>query len=267
MEDAELPVEYVNTIYGNFFSWQGDLITQQLKTYSAHTRNELAMIKTFISSGDNIIDVGAHIGTFSIPFSKFNEAKGTIYSFEANPNNYKLLGANIVENNVDSTVIPHLSIVSDEESTFKMMLPYGGNSGMYTFLPDENSQRPNKFCINLDVWHEENHKEVPIHFIKIDVEGAEVSVLRSGHRLIEKYLPILYVELNETALGRFGKGIDDVDQLLRSYGYHFFRNIGLRNSDNDLFEIQKLENLKEGGIFFDVLAIHSSSQKYPKQFS
>ena len=117
MGATELPVESVATIYGNYFSWKGDLITEQLKTYSAHTRNELAMIKSFICSGDNIIDVGAHIGTFSVPFSIFNEAKGLIFSFEANPNNYKLLQANIANNSVSSTIIPYHSIVSDEESS------------------------------------------------------------------------------------------------------------------------------------------------------
>ena len=69
-------IENVKTIYGTFNSWKGDLITEQLKQYSAHTRNELAMIKSLIEHGDNILDIGAHIGTFSIPFSQFNGKSG-----------------------------------------------------------------------------------------------------------------------------------------------------------------------------------------------
>ncbi|HIO97458.1 MAG TPA: hypothetical protein EYG71_05970, partial [Leucothrix sp.] len=59
--------EKCKTMYGVFESWKGDVITVQLKKYSAHTRNELAMLKSFIAKGDNIIDIGAHIGTYSIP--------------------------------------------------------------------------------------------------------------------------------------------------------------------------------------------------------
>lgn len=42
-----------------------DLITQQLIAFGAHTRNELAMLLTFIDPDDVVVDVGAHIGTFS----------------------------------------------------------------------------------------------------------------------------------------------------------------------------------------------------------
>ncbi|WP_413701739.1 hypothetical protein ACLKMH_09390 [Psychromonas sp. KJ10-10] len=62
-------MEIVHTMYGDFTCWKNDLITDQLKAYSAHTRNELAMLSTIIQEGDNILDIGAHIGTFSIPFS------------------------------------------------------------------------------------------------------------------------------------------------------------------------------------------------------
>jgi len=37
----------INTIYGNFYSWEFDLITTQLEKFSAHTRNELSMLRAF----------------------------------------------------------------------------------------------------------------------------------------------------------------------------------------------------------------------------
>jgi FkbM family methyltransferase len=262
-DDWTLRVEKINTMYGTYFSWKGDGISQQLKEYSAHTRNELAMIKTLIATGDNILDIGAHIGTFSIPFSLFNKGQGSIYAFEANPENFNLLRINIVENGASACIIPHLAIVSNTSSSYKMFLPEQGNSGMYSFLPDSNGTIQNSNSTNIDVWYETHHKGAKIHFVKIDVEGAEVSALESCQKLIGEQKPILYIEINEFALALFHKGIEDVERLLRPYGYHFYRNAGARNSDNDLFEIKKLESLKEGGTFFDLLAIHPSSPRYP----
>jgi len=263
-DDWTIRVEKVSTIYGNYFSWRGDTITEQLIQYSAHTRNELAMIKTLISPGDNIVDIGAHIGTFSIPFSLFNKAQGKVFAFEANPENYNLLRMNIVENDVSSSVIPHLSVVSNTDSKYRMFLPEGGNSGMYTFIPGEDNSTVRRCVTNIDTWHNQNYKDVKIHFIKIDVEGAEVSVLESCQNLIRKYRPILYIEINEFALSFFNRSFEDIERLLELYEYHFFKNIGDRNSNNDLFEMSKLINLKEGGPFFDVLAIHPSNPKYPE---
>jgi len=260
---ANLIVEKIPTIYGSFFSWKGDLITQQLRKYSSHTRNELGMIKDFVSSGDNIIDVGAHIGTFSIPFSRFNSAQGLVFAFEANPNNYKLLEANIAENGLGSVVVPHFSIVSAKNSSFRMHLPRADNSGTYYFLPEKNSVEKCSNCLNLDDWHKKHYNDIPINFIKIDVEGAEVSALLSCKDIIESYKPILYVEINKSKLGLFDKSIEDIDLILREHGYKYFRNIGERNSTNDEYKLAGLSDLKAGGVFYDVLAIHPGNSKYP----
>ena len=124
-------IKRVETIYGAFFSWEGDRITHQLEKYSAHTRNELAMLRAFVREGDAILDLGAHIGTFSIPFSIFNQKKGTIYSFEANPNNYALLEKNIQMNNLDEIIIPTHAVIAEQENVaFSENLPEGGATGM-----------------------------------------------------------------------------------------------------------------------------------------
>ena len=264
-DDWTIRVEKIETIYGRFFAWEGDTIGDQLKKYSAHTRNELAMIKSFISPGDNIIDIGAHIGTFSIPFFLFNKGQGKIFAFEANPENYNLLRINIVENNANACIIPHLSIVSSKILAYKMFLPELGNSGMYSFLPKKRGNRSDNNCISIDKWHSQNHRDIKIDFIKIDVEGAEVSVLESCQNLIKEQKPILYIEVNKEALALFNNSVEDVERLVRLNGYHYYRNTGARNSNNDTYKITRLSRLKDGGDFFDFLAIHPSSQKYPQQ--
>jgi FkbM family methyltransferase len=257
--------EIVETIYGTFTSWEGDLITNQLKQYSAHTRNELAMLKTLINEGDNIIDIGAHVGTFSIPFARFNNGKGKIYSFEADPENYELLKLNIITNSLDKVVFPSHAIVTDSKKSFIMLKPCDDNSGMNYFLPESglnntvNSHTP---VINIDEWFELNGRGAKIHLIKIDIEGAELAALRCCKKIINKNLPILYVEISKTALDRFHTTTLEIEEVLMSFGYKFFKNAGDRNSDNDIFKIVRLEKIDDGGDFYDLLAVHPSSDRY-----
>ncbi len=258
-------LEKTATIYGLFYSMKGDLITNQLKQYSAHTRNELAMLKSLITEGDNIIDIGAHIGTFSIPFARFNKEKGKIFSFEANLDNYNLLKLNIHDNFLDEVIMPIHAIVSDRKRAFTMFCPCNDNTGAYSFLPDihqSDIDMSDVNTINIDEWYELNEIEAKIDLIKIDIEGAELAALRSCKRIIERFKPLIYVEINKEALDRFNCTIDDIEETLVSFGYHFFRNTGPRNSNNDIFKIESLSRINDGGNFFDLLAVHTTNDRY-----
>ncbi len=259
--------EQIDTMYGTFISWKDDLISTQLKTYSAHTRNELAMIKSLVKEGDNIIDIGAHIGTFSIPFSQFANSKGKVFSFEGSPNNFELLQKNINNNQLQTIITPIQAIVSvNEDEQFDMRVPDDDNTGAFYFAPGSEGGDGSQSVININNWFKQPGTPDSIQFIKIDVEGAEVSVLQSCIALIEQFKPVLYIEISEDALQRFDASIKDIDEMLSANGYHYFHNIGPRNSKNDHFVMAKLSSIAEGGDFYDLLAIHPTDRRYPKSY-
>jgi hypothetical protein len=82
----------------------------------------------------------------------------------------------------------------------------------------------------------------------------ELAALRSAQDLLGQR-PLLYVEISSEHLARHGAKPADVEALLRGHGYHFFRNVGERNSSHDDFILHALDSLAEGGPFFDLLAI------------
>jgi hypothetical protein len=91
--------------------------------------------------------------------------------------------------------------------------------------------------------------------VKIDIEGLEAVALRDAQNLLLAR-PILYIEVAEHLLRRNSSSIEELDALLRRFGYRFFRNVGDRNGAHDDFVANELDRLSEGGGFFDVLAIH-----------
>jgi len=249
--------EMVETIYGQFYTWKNDLITDQLKKYSAHARNELAMIKSIISPDDTVLDIGAHIGTFSIPIAHIID-EGSVYSFEANSDNYTLLNRNIELNELSEKIITFNKVVSIEsDQRFSRVVPNDSNSGMSYFVKDGESEFSS---INIDEWFK-NSGLREINFLKIDVEGAELDVLRSSEEIIKRFKPILYIEVCNDQLGRFSNSVKELEDFLINMGYCFFKNTGKRNSSNDNFRLESINTLAEGGYLFDVLAVHKSSKK------
>jgi FkbM family methyltransferase len=261
-------IEKIDTVHGRFFALKDDMISAQLKTYSAHTRNELSMILSFVGEGDHVIDIGAHIGTFCVPLSGRLGDGGKVYAFEGDPDNYELLQKNIAENGKQQQIEAVYGVVSDERRSFKKMVTNASNSMATYFVAGEESDDDGAQLdsVHIDDWFYRDAGRAPIDLLKIDTEGHEVSVLNSCRRIIEAFKPIIYCEINRSAMKRFQVTPGDVESILVAQGYHLFRNIGDRNSQNDEFVLARLKNLDQGGRLFDVLAVHPAGSRYPERF-
>ena len=87
-------LELINTVFGQFYVFKNDLITKEIKKCGAHSRNELAMILSFIQPGDIVLDIGAHIGTFSVPIASKVGINGHVYAFEGCTSTFSALQKN-----------------------------------------------------------------------------------------------------------------------------------------------------------------------------
>ncbi len=74
----------------------------------------------------------------------------------------------------------------------------------------------------LDSFVEEQQIEA-CHLIKIDVEGAEVMFLRGGEAFLSRHRPIIYGEFNPYWLKQFNHSFLDVFDIVKPWGYRFFR--------------------------------------------
>ncbi|MFF5444240.1 FkbM family methyltransferase [Streptomyces sp. NPDC012888] len=59
----------------------------------------------------------------------------------------------------------------------------------------------------------------PIGFVKADVEGAELAVLRGGARTLARHRPALLLEVEDRHLGKYGARSDELLEHLAGYGY------------------------------------------------
>jgi len=100
---------------------------------------------------------------------------------------------------------------------------------------------PRKYpMVTLDAWAEQNFVD-RLNLIKIDVEGAEIMVLRGGLKLLRRTHPLVILEIRDRQIRQecFGYTISDLMEILRSVGYAEFyclRKYGLSrvNDEQDI---------------------------------
>jgi FkbM family methyltransferase len=156
------------------------------------TRHEDEIIEKFSpKGGDIVVDVGAHMGRYTIIASKRVGQNGKVIAIEPHPSNFGVLERNIKLNGL-TNVIPLNYALYSKETKIKLYLP-GGESGysLFNTITLNRAKTEEKFvevdAHTLDNLLQQNGiKQEEVNWIKIDVEGAEFEVLKGAHSILSK---------------------------------------------------------------------------------
>jgi FkbM family methyltransferase len=172
---------------------------------------------------DIVVDVGAHIGKYTIIASKMVGSQGKVIAIEAHPANYDILKQNIALNKLNNVIALNYAVHS-RETMVKLYEP-GQEEGFTiynTIMTDRTTLSNQKYievkADTLDSLLLENGiKEV--NWIKIDVEGAEYEVLRGATSILSSSKDIsILIEIHN--LGHSNKNFyEPIIQLLESKNY------------------------------------------------
>jgi FkbM family methyltransferase len=156
------------------------------------TIHEDDIIKRFTpKEGDIVVDIGAHIGLYTIISSKRVGTKGKVVAIEAHPGNFEMLNSNIKLNQL-TNVIPLNYAVYSKETKIKLYLPSGesGFTKYNTIMPNWINTQEKFVEVNantLDYLLQLNQiRQEEVNWIKIDVEGAEFEVLKGATNVLSK---------------------------------------------------------------------------------
>jgi FkbM family methyltransferase len=182
------------------------------------------------------IDIGANIGQTSLNLSKkLGTIPHTILAFEPFPSTFNKLETNISLNSFLSIKILNVAL-GNEKKTIEMEMSCPTNSGGYKITP-KNSQIKDDlvhvFQEKLDDYYNPN---APIQFIKIDVEGYEMEVLKGAEQTIKKYTPIMVVELNDVNLKNQHSSAIEVLHFIKDLGY------------NEIFNLNTMERIDNSSL-------------------
>ena len=181
-----------------FANWKNPLVPSKTLT-----QGEVNFFRQFAPPGSFCIDVGANTGDTTVPMALAVGKEGLTLGFEPNPLVYEVLEANARLNKNTTTIIPLRYAVTEEEGDFFYSSSEAsfGNGGVSATT--QEADRHGRFKlqekvkgINLLKYLNENYKEYlpKLSFIKIDVEGHDIDVIRSISSLIDQYKPTLIAE-------------------------------------------------------------------------
>lgn len=163
--------------------------------------------------GDVFIDIGAHIGRYTIIGSKRIGANGKVVAIEPHPDNFEMLNRNIRLNRLTNVTTLN-SAVYDKEMRVKLYLgdELGGSSG-HSLIANAGEKFVEVNANTVDYLLQSlGIREV--NWIKIDVEGAEFEVLKGAHNVLANSKDlVLIIELHSPDLYK------PIVELLRSYNY------------------------------------------------
>jgi FkbM family methyltransferase len=206
-------------------------------------------ITSFLKRGMSFWDVGAHIGEHTLLASRRVGTTGEVHAFEPSPETFNLLAANVKSNGLHAVTL-NQQAVSDacREMTFQVfdepaiscLTPNGED------LRKPRSKQIHVATISLDFYSE--GKRLP-NLIKIDVEGAELSVLGGMVTLLSlepSRAPVLIFEFSQTNTRRFGYEPTDIISFLTKFGFSIYclSNNGIMPLDSSTEHIESayLEN-------------------------
>ena len=148
------------------------------------TNHENEIMKYFIpKEGDTVVDVGAHIGLYSLIAAKRVGTSGKVIAIEPDPENFKILKKNILLNQLTNVEAVECAVYSTREK-LKLFLPEleQGRTIFNTVMQDR-ARTSNNFleveANTLDNILIENNVQ-RVNYLKIDVEGAELEVLKGA---------------------------------------------------------------------------------------
>lgn len=143
-----------------------------------------------VEPGDVVLDAGGCWGDTALYFASLVGPKGKVYTFEFDPESLEILRANLALN-------PHLA--SRIEVVERALWDRSGETlefvqaGRMTALVEPGAEQPSTrrvATITIDEFAEQEGLE-RLDFVKMDVEGAELNLLRGARRSIERFAPKL----------------------------------------------------------------------------
>lgn len=181
----------------------GDYVTEQAGMIGTFYESDLLAWIHVRGREGVYIDVGAHVGNHSVFFAA--ECPSTrVIAVEPNPRAVRVLRHNLRDHWDVSEV--RACAVHDRWRTVDLIDIVQGNAGMARTI--EGTSIP---CETLDALC----AGADVAVIKVDVEGEEAAVVRSGMATIRRCLPLLAIEVNSQV------ALDEIEALILPLGYKF----------------------------------------------
>jgi FkbM family methyltransferase len=161
-----------------------------------------------------VVDVGGNVGTAALQFAA-TVPDGVVHVFEPSPAMLACLRRNLALSGAGNVVV-HPFGLSDAPAHGRLQVATAGNPGSAFFVGE-----PGDDGVEVRRLDEVLADADRIDFVKVDVEGLELRVLRGARTLLLRHRPAVVFEVNDAALARAGASGAELCRFLQDLGYRF----------------------------------------------
>jgi FkbM family methyltransferase len=208
----------------------------------------VSRLQPFVGAGSTVIDVGANIGFFSLRFAKWVGPSGRVIAIEPEERNLKTLRRRVARAGLASAVECVSAAAADRAGVARLRLN-PAHPGDHRIAAEGEPIR----TVTIDDLTAGDPR--PISLVKIDVQGAEMMVLSGARRMVAANRPVLFIEVDNDALGQFGSSAEELLRTVLDLGYsaHTLTRRGPGPSQSPEALLAK----SRGGAYCDVLFLPS----------
>ncbi len=188
----------------------------QLFFYNDYEPHIAKFVMRELKEGDLAIDVGTHIGYWTLTFSSLVGDSGKVFGFEAEPTNFEKLERNI-QFNKKSNILAHHCAISNYHGRVQFRLsPYNDGGGG---VANENANNTDGLdcidvpCAELDFFLGDIDSQIKL--VKIDVEGNELNVLKGMKKIFASSNRPQYL------IVEIGHGSKDREEIRKIMSRHY----------------------------------------------
>lgn len=175
--------------------------------------------KVIIKKNSTVLDVGANIGFHSLYFAELAGNNGKVISVEPILQNFEALEKNIALNHFKNIITVQKALASKQRLMQIGIDANNNNPGAFSLMGN-GAKKIDIHCVKGDDLLDDLLIE-KIDFIKIDVEGFELEVIKGLLKTIARDKPVIIFEFDRNYQLRSSEKPEEIFLLLKAYNYRF----------------------------------------------
>jgi FkbM family methyltransferase len=201
---------------GKFIVFPNDAIAQHLKTGKLWESHYKKVVLHIIPTNAVVLDCGANFGYNAVVLANtINIAQ--MYCFEPQRIVFQQLAGNLILNNIYNAQAVNCALGNTDGALELNPVNYESE---WVNIGDTSLGEGGEIC---NIAQLDSFDLKHVDFIKLDVQGSELSVLEGAEKLIERSLPDIFIEIEEHQLAKFDVKKEQIFDFLKSRGYRIWR--------------------------------------------
>jgi FkbM family methyltransferase len=210
--------------FGGWWLARNDFLGAAL-FYDGFENTERAFVERFLQPGMTVLDIGAHHGYYTLLASRKVGPQGLVLAVEASPRERGRLRTHLRINRCKNVVVESRAL-GEVEGTAELYLVRGTETGCNSLRKPDVDQRTEVLKVPIERLDRviQDHRINRVDFIKLDVEGAELSVLKGATQLLScEPRPVILAEVQDIRTKPWGYPAREVVRYLSSANYFWFQ--------------------------------------------